>query len=220
MEALIYNQKGEETGKINLPEEIFNIPWNDDMVHSVVVSMMSNKRSGTAHTKNRGEVRGGGKKPWRQKGTGRARHGSTRSPIWVGGGVAHGPRVDKNYSKKINKKEKSKALRAVLSKKLKDNEIIFLDSVSFSKQSAREAKNVLTSLSKISGFEELATRKKNSAVIALDGKNENVEKSFRNFGNLEVEEIRNINPVLLLNYKYFIIANPDSALKNIPVKNK
>src|SRR5437868_2291267 len=131
MESKIYNKKGEEAGKIKLPEDIFATQWNADLVHQVVVSMMSNARSSIAHTKTRGEVRGGGKKPWQQKGLGRARHGSSRSPIWVGGGVAHGPRNDKNFDRKINKKMKTKALYTVLSKKMKDNEILFIDSFDF-----------------------------------------------------------------------------------------
>src|SRR3989344_5532102 len=118
MEATIYNQSGKETGKITLPESIFGVPWNGDMVHQVVTSMNTSVRKPVAHTKTRGEVSGGGKKPWQQKGTGRARHGSTRSPIWVGGGVAHGPRNDRDYMEKINKKAKRKAVLAILSQKL------------------------------------------------------------------------------------------------------
>jgi large subunit ribosomal protein L4 len=131
MDAKIYNQKGKESGKVTLPDAVFAMQWNADLVHQVAVGMMSNARDPIAHTKTRGEVRGGGKKPWQQKGLGRARHGSSRSPIWVGGGVAHGPRNDKNYTKKINKKMKTAALYSILSKKLKDNEIIFLDTLSF-----------------------------------------------------------------------------------------
>ena len=96
MESKLYNQKAEEAGKIDLPESVFNLPWNSDLVHQVVVAMTANRRTPLAHTKTRGEVSGGGKKPWRQKGLGKARHGSIRSPIWVGGGVAHGPRKDKD----------------------------------------------------------------------------------------------------------------------------
>ncbi|KKT21953.1 MAG: 50S ribosomal protein L4, partial [Candidatus Nomurabacteria bacterium GW2011_GWF2_43_8] len=131
-EAKIYNQKGAETGTISLPDRVFAAKWRSDLVHQVVESMRSNKRAGTADTKDRGEVRGGGSKPWKQKGTGRARHGSSRSPIWVGGGVTHGPLAEKNYKRKISKKMRAQALFSVLSKKLKDGEIIFIDSLSLS----------------------------------------------------------------------------------------
>src|ERR1700756_3132951 len=120
MEATIYNQQGKSAGKINLPESVFGVPWNADLVHEVVRLMNSNSRTNVANTKTRGEVRGGGKKPWQQKGTGRARHGSTRSPIWVGGGITHGPRADKNFERKINKKARSRAFLSILSKKYKD----------------------------------------------------------------------------------------------------
>src|SRR4029079_6164453 len=114
-----------------------------------VVSMMSSARHAIANTKTRGEVRGGGKKPWQQKGTGRARHGSTRSPIWVGGGIAHGPRADKNYDRKVNKKAKTKALYTILSKKFQDGEILVMESISFDKPKAKDAKNALLAFSKV-----------------------------------------------------------------------
>ena len=108
METNVYNQKGEKVSEIKLSDTVFGLPWNSDLVHQVVVAMTANIRSPWAHTKTRGEVSGGGRKPWRQKGLGKARHGSIRSPIWVGGGVAHGPRKDKDYSVKINIKAKKK----------------------------------------------------------------------------------------------------------------
>ena len=104
--AKVYNQSGKEVGEIKLPANVFGLSWNADLVHQVITSMLSDSRVIYAHTKTRGQVSGGGKKPWQQKGTGRARHGSIRSPLWVGGGVTHGPRNDKDYSRKVNKKMK------------------------------------------------------------------------------------------------------------------
>src|SRR5882672_10916061 len=129
MESPIYNAQGKKTGTINLPESVFGVFWNDALMHQVVTSMHSNARPNVANTKGRGEVRGGGKKPWQQKGTGRARHGSSRSPIWKGGGVTHGPLSEKNYIKKVNKQMRQKALLVTLSRKYKDGEIIFVDSI-------------------------------------------------------------------------------------------
>lgn len=218
LEAVVYNQKGKESGSIELPENVFGLKWNADLVHQVVVSMESIARTPVAHTKNRGDVSGGGKKPWQQKGTGRARHGSTRSPIWVGGGVTHGPRNDKSYDKKINKKMKAKALYTILSAKFKEGKILFVEDMSMKAIKTSEAKNTLSALSKISGFNDLLGKKKNSAYIALSKKDATTEKSFNNFGNLIVDEIRNINPVNLMKYKYIVISNPTEGLKQITEK--
>jgi large subunit ribosomal protein L4 len=220
MEAPIYSQTGKAAGKIDLPEGIFGVPWNADLVHEVVRLMNSNSRTNVAHTKTRGEVRGGGKKPWQQKGTGRARHGSTRSPIWVGGGVAHGPRNDKNFDRKINKKAKTKALYSILSKKLKEGEILFVDSVNLTAPKSKDARIVLSALSKIKGYERLATKKINTAILALDKKTDAITKSFQNFGNVSVEEFRNINPVSILNHTYLIVTNPAESLKALTAKTK
>ncbi len=218
MESTIYNQSGKAAGKVTLPESVFGVKWNADLVHQVVTSMMSSARTPVAHAKNRGEVSGGGKKPWKQKGTGRARHGSTRSPIWVGGGVTHGPRNDKNYDRKVNKKMKAKALYAILSAKWKKGQIIFVDEFSFKTPKTKDAAGILSSLSKIEGFADILSKKRNSAYIALSGKNANIEKSFRNLGNLEVDEIRNMSPLDLMKYKYVVIANPESGIAQIANK--
>lgn len=218
MEATVYSQTGKESKKISLPEGVFGLPWNADLVHQVMQSMMSNARTPVAHTKNRGEVRGGGKKPWQQKGTGQARHGSRRSPIWVGGGVTHGPRNDKDYSRKVNKKMKAKALYTLLSAKWKKGQILFVDNFTFAAPKTKDARAAIVSLSKVAGMSDLATRRKNTAYVALSAKNEAVEKSFANFSNLEVNEIRNMNPLDLLKYKYVVIANPAEGLAHIAGK--
>lgn len=214
MEVKIYNQKAEEAGKINLSEKIFDLPWNDDLVHQVVVSMQSNKRTPVAHTKGRGEVRGGGKKPWRQKGLGRARHGSIRSPIWKGGGVSHGPVKEKNYFKKINVKMKKKAFYAVLSQKMRDGEILFLDKINLSQPKTKEAAGIINSISKVRGFGKMAAKKKNKTILAMDKKNPEITRGFRNIPGMLVGDTRNLNILDILNYKYLIIANPKESLAN------
>ncbi len=219
MEATIYNTKGSEQGKIKLPESVFGVPWNEALVHQVVFSMMGNSRQPSAHTKNRGEVSGTGKKPWKQKGTGRARHGSTRSPIWVGGGIAHGPRNERDYTRKINKSMKAKALFTVISKKFKDGEIIFLESIEMASPKTAKAKEIISSISKIKGFSGLS-KKNNAAFLAMGKTDMNVIKSFNNFGNLEVGKTGDLNPVDVLGYKYLIIENPEVSLASISARSK
>ncbi len=213
MEAKIYNQKGTGAGTVNLPPKVFSAKWRADLVHQVVEGMRSNKRAGTADTKNRGEVSGGGKKPWRQKGTGRARHGSTRSPIWVGGGVTHGPLSEKNYKRKISKKMRAQALFSVLSKKIKDKEILFVDSLSLTETKTKKALEIMKNLSKASGWKPLADSKKSRVLIALYGRNEKTEKSFRNLPQLEIVFLKNLNPLDVLEYQYLLIENPEESVK-------
>lgn len=215
MEAKIYNQEGKMVDNIKLSESVFDLPWNDDLVHQVVTSMQANKRVVVAHAKGRGEVRGGGRKPWRQKGTGRARHGSIRSPLWKGGGVTHGPTKEKDYSKKINKKMKKKAFLTALSQKLRDNEILFLDKINLIQPRTKEANNIIKNISKISGFEKLATKKKNKAILALPKKDEKVSRSFRNIPGLQISEFRNLNILDILTYKYLILTEPQESLSFI-----
>jgi large subunit ribosomal protein L4 len=212
METKVYNQKGKEVSTLSLPESIFGEKWNADLVHQVVVSMEANKRTPIAHTKDRSEVAGGGKKPWKQKGTGRARHGSSRSPIWVHGGVAHGPRNDKDYSKKINKKMRVKALYVALAEKMRHGEVLFVDTLDIAETKTKNAHTVLQALSSIKGFDRLASAKKTMAHLVLDTKNDTVEKSFRNLPQVAVDLVKDINPVDVLRYKYLIITNPTASL--------
>lgn len=217
-DAIIYNSKGGQAGKFKLPEDVFGLPWNADLVYQVIQSLQTSIRKPVAHTKTRGDVSGGGKKPWQQKGTGRARHGSTRSPIWVGGGVTHGPRNDKNFDRKINQKMKAKALYTILSKKFKNGEVIFMDSLSMSAPKTKEAKEFLTSMGKVEGFNNISTKKNNALIMALDSKNEAIEKSFQNFGNVHVSESRNLSPLELAKYKYVMFVNPAESVKAIAGK--
>ena len=217
MTAAIYNNKGEKAGTVDLPAGIFGLPWNADLVHQVVVAMQANARTPVAHTKDRGEVRGGGRKPWKQKGTGRARVGSSRSPIWKGGGVTHGPRNDKIYAQKINRKQAQKALLVALSRKFKDNEIIFVDSIGLTAPKASEAKKMLTTFT--ANFAGL-NKKKNAATLALATANSAAQKSFANFGNINVEEVRNLNPLSIFSTKYLILENPAAAIEILSKKQK
>ncbi|KND48595.1 MAG: ribosomal protein L4 [Parcubacteria bacterium C7867-005] len=219
MEAKVYTIKAKEANTISLPEGLFGLNWNSDLVHQVATSLESAKRKPIAHTKNRSEVRGGGKKPWQQKGTGRARHGSIRSPLWVGGGITHGPRNEKNFDRKVSKKMKAKAFYTILSRKFKDGEILFVDSIALSMPKTKEAIGALKGLSGVKGFENLFTKKNNSAIIALADKNQNVERSMSNLGNMEVLEARNLHPLALLKYKYLIIENPSKSLELLPGNN-
>ncbi len=213
MKATIYNTAGTKAGEINLPEAVFGAAWNADLVHQVVTAMQANARTPIAHTKNRAEVSGTGKKPWKQKGTGNARHGSRRSPIWTKGGVAHGPRNERSYAQKINKKMRVQALYAVLSRKLADGEVLFLDELAFAEPKAAEANKTLMALAKVDGFAPLATKRKNAALVAVAAPGEATKKSFRNFGHIMLEDARNLNPVEVLRHKYLIIASPAESVE-------
>lgn len=220
MKATIYKNDGNVGGSVELPENVFNLPWNADLVHLVTVAMAANARQVTAHAKDRGEVSGGGKKPWRQKGTGRARHGSTRSPIWVGGGVAHGPKKEKNYSQKINKKASAKALFTVLSKKMRDGEIVFVEDFAFAKQKTKEAALSLKKLSAVSGLSKLAYKKGNRALVAAPAGNAALIRVFGNIPSVRIAETRNLNPLDVLSYQYIIFTNPKESIASLSSRAK
>lgn len=208
MDVNTYNQKGEKIGQTKLPKEIFEKDFKPDLIHQVVVSMQSNKRQGTAHTKDRSEVRGGGRKPWRQKGTGRARHGSSRSPIWIGGGVTFGPRNERNYKKVIPKNMRRAALFSVLSAKAKDNEILIIDKISIEEPKTKILYNLLTDLLKKIKKETLK-----SSLVVTSKKDENLLKAIKNIPGVELIEARNLNILDILSFKYLILS--EESIKTI-----
>jgi large subunit ribosomal protein L4 len=198
-----YNQNSEEIRQTKLPPEVFGVKINLDLVHQVVVLQMANRRKVIAHTKGRGEVRGGGRKPWRQKGTGRARAGSIRSPIWRGGGVTFGPTKEKVFKKKINKKMKRKALLMVLSAKAKNNFLILLDSIKIEKPKTKLMAEILKKL----------PCKGKSILLVLAGMDKNIIRAVRNLPNTEVAQARDLNALDLLQSKYLVM--PKEAIKII-----
>lgn len=203
MQIAVYNQKGEKAGTADLPDAVFGLKWNPALVHQVVTSYAANRRRGTAHVKGRGEVRGGGKKPWRQKGTGRARHGSIRSPLWRGGGVTHGPLSSKVYKKKIPKKMARKALYTVLSAKARDNEIIVLDDLKFAEPRTKIAAELFDKLSGVGKFQSL--KKGNGVLVALAGKDDAARRALRNLSYAGIEEARNLNAYVVARYRYLLL---------------
>ena len=193
MKVDVYNQKGEVIDKIELSEDIFNVKWNPVLVHQVLVAMQNNQRKPIAHTKNRGEVSGGGRKPWRQKGTGRARHGSIRSPIWIGGGVTFGPRNEKKYQKKINKKAKQLALFSALSKKLTDGEIKVIKEIKINEPKTKEMAKILSQF--------LNNQKKNQGLLVLPQSDKNIIRATRNLSFAQVDVVDNLNLIIFVKYK-------------------
>ncbi len=219
METTLYNQSGKSAGTIKLPESIFGLTWNADLMHQVVTGMQSNKRAGTADARGRGEVRGGGKKPWKQKGTGQARHGSIRSPIWKGGGVTHGPLAEKNYNKKINQKMKTKALYVALSEKLRAGKILFVEDIKLAGIKTKDAAKIMKSLSSVEGFTTLGGTRR-VGLLSLGTVNTTTEKSFQNLPQIDVDTFRNLNPLDVMSYRYLIITNPTEAVSFLESKMK
>ncbi|MBI5045648.1 MAG: 50S ribosomal protein L4 [Candidatus Niyogibacteria bacterium] len=204
MKATVYSQKGEKTGSLELPKEVFGLNWNANLIHQVVLALQANQRVVIAHAKGRGEVRGGGRKPWKQKGTGRARHGSTRSPIWVGGGVTHGPVKEKIYAQKLNKKMKAKAFLVSLSRKFKDNEIVFLDSFKTGPKT-KEAVAVFKDLRKIEGLNKLG-KQGGRALVLLPQRESDTVMAMHNLPFADVAAARNLSILDILTYKYLILS--------------
>ncbi len=202
MKYPVYNQRGEKLKDISLPKEIFGQKLLTELLHQVVVAQQANRRPVIAHTKIRSEVRGGGRKPWRQKGTGRARAGSTRSPIWKGGGVTFGPRKDRNYRQKINQKMAQKALLIALSTKVSDKEMKILDKITLPEPKTKLMQKILEKLS-LSG----------SIMMVVNRDNRLLKRAGRNLKKTKVIFTEQINALDVLSYHHLLITLP--AIENL-----
>ncbi len=220
MEVKVYTTEGKSTREITLPESIFDVKWNADLVSQVIQSQMSNRRAGTAHTKDRSEVRGGGKKPWQQKGTGRARHGSSRSPIWRHGGVTHGPRNDTNFKKDIPRGMKNKALFALLSAKFKSGKILFVDSLKETTGKTKNAEMIMKNLSQVEGFKTLTYKKPNNVYLSVGKADAMMKRSFRNLPFMTFHNADDLNPLDIANTRYLIISDPETTFEYLSSKIK
>lgn len=188
----VYNIEGKQVGTIDLDDQVFGVEINEHLVHKAVVGQMANKRQGTQSAKTRTEVSGGGRKPWRQKGTGHARQGSTRSPQWKGGGVVFAPKP-REYSKKMNKKERALAIKSALTSKVNNEKFLVLDQIAFDEIKTKKMREVLDNL------------KVNKALLVLDKKDENITLSARNLPNVRTILSNSINVYDILRYDTLVI---------------
>ena len=194
----VLNMEGKEVGSMELNDAVFGVEINEHLVHQAVVLQLANNRQGTQKAKTRSEVSGGGRKPWRQKGTGHARQGSTRAPQWTGGGVVFAP-VPRDYSFKMNKKEKRAALKSVLTSKVQENKFIVLDELKLAEVKTKEMKKVLDNL------------KVNNALVIIGDDSENVALSARNIAGVQTASVNTINVLDMLKYNTIIATKSSVA---------
>ncbi len=187
----VYNIEGKEVGTIDLNDAVFGVEVNEHLVHMAVVSQLANKRQGTQKAKTRSEVSGGGRKPWRQKGTGHARQGSTRAPQWTGGGVVFAP-VPRDYSFKMNKREKRAALKSALTSRVEENKFIVIDEINFEEAKTKNFANILKNLDV------------SKALVVLEDDNKNAELSARNIADVKTAKTNTINVYDILKYNTVI----------------
>ena len=197
----VYNQEAEAVKELELPTRVFEVPLKQDLVYQVVNAQQANARKVLAHTKDRSEVRGGGKKPWRQKGTGRARHGSNRSPIWVGGGVTFCPTSERNFSKKINRKMRQKTLFMLLSDKLKNNALFVVDKLELTQQKTKQFSDLL----KVWRQKMLQEEKVGNLLLVAKGTIRSLVQVSRNLPKVRVIGANNLNAEDLLKAKNILI---------------
>lgn len=211
MKTALFNQDGKQSGQVELSDSLFGRPWNPLLVHQVLVSYQANERGGLAHTKTRDEVAGSGKKPWQQKGTGRARHGSRRSPIWVGGGVTFGPRNTTDWSQKINRKVKFAALASILSKKLETHKILPLETISLASSKTKELLTILTNLQKVEGFETLTHNNPVNVLVIVPELTAELKQAAHNLTFVTMESAKRVNPLQVAKARYIVIVDPQNV---------
>lgn len=218
MKVNVYTTEGKVSRSIEVPEAIFGAKWNADLVSQVLYSQASNRRAGTAHTKDRSEVRGSHIKPWNQKGSGRARHGSRQSPLWKGGGVTFGPRNDKDYKKVIPKGMKVSALFSLLSAKVKAGKVLFVDEVPQVNGKTKEADLSMKGLTSIEGFKTLCYKKSNNVYLSVKKGDEVTKRAYRNLPYVTLHNMEDLNPLDLANTRYLVIANPEETIEYLSSK--
>ena len=189
----VYNVEGKKVSDVELKEEIFGIEPNEAIVHSVLVNYLANQRQGTQRTKTRAEVRGGGRKPWRQKGTGRARQGSIRAPQWIKGGIALGPKP-RSYKYRVNKKENQLAIKSLLSSKVLENDLVVVDKFDFKEIKTKQMAVAMKNL-----------KVEDKALVVIPEKNENVQKSTRNLEGVRTSSVATLNVFDLLKHKKLVL---------------
>ena len=204
----VHAQDGKESGSVRLPPSLFSLPWSPALMHQVVTGFERNRRSMTAHTKGRAAVRGGGRKPWRQKGTGRARHGSIRSPLWVGGGVTFGPNVQKNYRVSLNKKMRTKALFIALSERLRNGAIAFVDDIVLRQPSTKSVVSLVAAFCPDSS-------PKRRCIFIFTEKNEAVLKSFANIPGVTTASLASVHARDVLVPAKVIFVRPEKTLAHL-----
>jgi len=207
----VYNQSAEAVSDLSLSDKIFAVEASEDLLHQAIVAQSANERQVLAHTKDRSEVRGGGKKPWKQKGTGRARAGSSRSPIWIGGGVTFGPTKDRNFKKKINKKMKQKAMFMALSDKVSNNTFVVVDKLELKEYKTKQVDKVLSAVEK-----KVLKNERRSILVINDAKDDKLKYSGRNLEGAKVINLDNINIIDLLGHKNVLIS--EKAVKSLEEK--
>jgi large subunit ribosomal protein L4 len=196
----IYNQAAEPVKDLELMKNIFAVSLNSELMHQAIVAQTNNSRQILAHTKDRSEVSGGGKKPWKQKGTGRARAGSNRSPIWIGGGVTFGPRKDRNFKQKINQKMKQKAIFMALSDRLENKALAVIDNLDLPEYKTKKIKGILENLE-----QKVFKTDRRSLLIISESKDNKLKYSARNLSAVKVINLENINLLDVLSYHYLLM---------------